>query len=363
MATTPHVRIGVVSYDTPTYLDDCLRHLAAAIEGLDAEVVVVDNGSVGEADAEVARRYPVRLVRLGRNVGYPRAMNVALSGSDATYLIAVNSDTLPEPRSLTRLVETLERRPDVGIVSPRLVGPDRRLQHSVRSFPSSTVALQTGLVPPPLRVGRMGARMLLENELPLDRPSEADWIVGAVHVIRAAALRRSQPYSERSFMFVEDMEVCWHVREGGWRVLYDPSVTVVHVGNVTAGKSFGGGREFRWIDAMYHWYVDQHGLRAARRWAAANTVGLLAKAAALRIKGTPEHRAYVDGLARFHRGRLRQPLGDHSSLASPDGRSGDQLRPVVVADTGAGRRWTDDATTPTERPAPPDPRPTRDGCA
>lgn len=335
------MRVGVVTFDTPTYLDDCLRHLSAAIRGLDAEVVVVDNGSVGEADVEVARRYPLRLMRLGRNVGYPRAMNVALAGSDASYLIAVNSDTLAEPESLTRLVETLERRPELGLASPRLVGPDGRLQHSVRRFPSSGTALQTGFVPPRLRAGRLGARMLLESEVPLDRPSEVDWTVGAVQVLRAAALRRPQVYSERSFMFVEDMEVCWHVREGGWRVLFDPSVTVVHVGNVTAGKSFGGGREFRWLDAMYRWYVDQHGVAAARRWAAANTAGLLAKAAALRVRGTAEHRAYVDGLAGFHRSRVSRPLGDQSSLASPDGRWGDQLRPVVVADSGPGRRWTD----------------------
>lgn len=329
MAAVPDVRIGIVSFGTAAYLEPCLERLADATRGLRTEVVVVDNGSPTTEDADVARRHPVELVRLTTNVGYPRAMNVALSDTAAAYVIALNPDTLPTAGSLTALVERLEAQPDVGLVGPRLVNVDGALQHSTHAFPSPAVALVTGFVPPRLRGGRLGGSMWLEGQVPLDRPSDVDWTVGAVHVVRRSAVRRSQVYSERSFMYAEDMEICWHLRRGGWRVVFDPSVEVVHVGNVSGAQAFGARRELRWLDATYDWYVAEHGAAAARRWAVANATGLLNKLAVLSLtRGDAEHRAYVRELADFHRRRALRPLGDLHSRDAPDGRRAAELVPV-----------------------------------
>lgn len=333
MKAAPDVRIGIVAFDTADYLGPCLERLSEATSGLVVEVVVVDNGSPTTADADVARRFPVELVRLAENVGYARGMNVALADTRAPYLVALNPDTLPGAGSLRGLVEHLAREPDVGLVGPRLVGTDGSLQHSTHAFPSPAVALTTGFVPPRLRSGRLGRRMTLEGQVVMDRPSDVDWTVGAVHAVRRSALRREHAYSERSFMYAEDMEICWHLRQGGWRVVFDPSVEVVHVGNVSGAKTFGARRELRWLDATYDWYVAEHGAAAARRWAAANTAGLLNKLAVLSVtRRDPAHRAYVRELADLHRRRTVHPLGDLHSRDAPDGRPARSLVPVRQGD-------------------------------
>jgi GT2 family glycosyltransferase len=135
-----------------------------------------------------------------------------------------------------------------------------------------------------------------------------DWAVGAVHCIRRSALDREAPYSERSFMYMEDMEICWHVRSRGWLVRLEPSSVVRHTGNVAGERAFGVAREERWIDALYDWYVAEHGPLAARGYAAATCLGLLVKAAVLRVSdGPPEHKAQVEGLLRIHSRRILRP--------------------------------------------------------
>lgn len=332
MSRTPDVRLGIVSYGTPEDLETCLQSVPAAISGLHAEVVVFDNGSVSGHDSAVAQRFPVRLMRCASNVGYPRAMNQALADTSAPFLIALNPDTLPRPGSLTHLVEKLDREADIGLVGPRLVGVEGHLQHSAYAFPSPAVSLATGFVPPRYRGRWFGERFWLEGHARLHGPSDVDWILGAVHAIRRAAVRRQRVYSERSFMYAEDMELCAHLRRSGCRVVFDPSTEVMHVGNVSGERSFGAQREFRWLDANYDWFVADHGEAAARRWATANVAGLLAKRGMLSMSSNREHRQYVSALMSFHARRILRPRGDLHSRFAPDGQP--PADPVIAFDSG-----------------------------
>ena len=103
------VRVGIVSWNTAEWLDRCLSALPAALGELEAEVVVVDNASSdGSADRAAAFGW-ADVRRSDDNVGYSRAMNVALADTDAPTLLALNPDTEPPPRSLERLVALLDR--------------------------------------------------------------------------------------------------------------------------------------------------------------------------------------------------------------------------------------------------------------
>jgi GT2 family glycosyltransferase len=129
------VRVGIVSWNTAALLDRCLAALPAATNGLNAEVVLVDNAS-SDHSVEVARRHAgVTVVANEENVGYARGMNQALTHdagpTPPEVLIALNPDTVPPPGSLTRLVEDLLGQPEVGLIVPQLLNPDGTLQHSV----------------------------------------------------------------------------------------------------------------------------------------------------------------------------------------------------------------------------------------
>jgi glycogen(starch) synthase len=271
------VRVGIVSWNTADVLDRCLAALPAALDGVTADIVVVDNASE-DASAAVATSHGVATIVNPENVGYARAMNQALRADSVhpgpEFLIALNPDTEAAPGSLAALVDALDHAPDAGLAVPRLINPDGSLQHSVYRFPCDRLAALTALLPRRWQRATLARRWWLEGRHPHDHAGDIDWAIGAVHVIRAAAVDPTQPYSERWFMYVEDLDLCWRLAAAGWRRLLVPAVRIAHIGNVSGGQAWGGRRTARWTGETYDWFEQVHGRGARRRWAALHLVGV-----------------------------------------------------------------------------------------
>lgn len=320
------VRVGIVSWNTADLLDQCLGSLPAALDGLDAELVVVDNAS-DDGSVDVVRSHPsVTLIVNGENVGYARAMNQALSGSTAPVLVALNPDTRPPPGSLAGLVERLHAHPGAAVVVPRLLNTDGSLQHSVYRFPSVKLTAAVSFVPRRLQRGRLGRRLWMEGFAPHDESGEIDWAIGAVHVIRAAAVDPDRVYSERWFMYVEDIELCWRVQQEGWAVRFEPDVEVPHVGNAAGARAWGASRARRYWEATYDFYRATHGPFATRRFAAVNTIGSGVHFAVNRVGAlAPGPRAAHRRLVARDLGRL-VPVHGRAVVARPVRSRGGRLR-------------------------------------
>jgi GT2 family glycosyltransferase len=272
------VRIGIVSWNTAALLHHCLAAVPDAAEGLDFDVVVVDNQSADDS-VEVARRHAgVTVVANEHNTGYARAMNQALlhegNGPVADIFIALNPDTVPPPGSLTELVDRLQADPALGLVVPTLTNTDGSLQHSVYRFPSPLITAIICLVPTRLQRGRLARHWWLEGRVPHDQATDIDWAIGAVHVIRRTALAGELPYCERWFMYVEDMDLCWRLQHSGWRIRLEPTSAVVHVGNAAGAQAWGDTRTRVWTEATYDWYRFRRGVPAAHRYAVVNRAGV-----------------------------------------------------------------------------------------
>jgi len=145
-----------------------------------------------------------------------------------------------------------------------------------------------------------GRRWWLEGQSPHDRATDIDWAIGAVHVLRAAAVDRSRPYSERWFMYVEDLDLCWRLGQAGWRRRFEPDFEVLHIGNAAGAQAWGTGRTRRWLAATHDWYAQAHGRPAMRVWAAINGAGVAWLAVRYGLLGllAPRRRAQSRALAR-----------------------------------------------------------------
>jgi glycosyltransferase involved in cell wall biosynthesis/GT2 family glycosyltransferase len=320
------VRVGIVSWNTGALLDRCLAALPAALDGVDSSVVVVDNAS-DDGSAGVAERHPgVKVIRNSENLGYSRAMNRALSGSDADVLIALNPDTEPAPGSLALLAERLAENPDLGLVVPRLLNADGSVQHSVFRFPSPRQAAAV-LFPPRWLLRRgIGEQWWAEGYAPHDRAVDIDWAIGAVHAVRASALAGEPPYEELSFMYVEDVDLCWRLAQRGWRRRLEPAAAVMHVGNAAGAQAFGSDRTKRWMTVTYDWYERTFGTPAMRRWAAVHTLAILLhllRAFPRALLGRPDARARIRELLDLLPLQVRPMLGlaqhNRALIGSPPG--------------------------------------------
>ncbi len=216
----------VVSYNSATYLPDCLRSLRS--EGV-TDVVVVDNAS-SDGSVEVARAADpeARVVEAGANLGFGSAANRGVATTLSEYVLILNPDTVVEPGTVKALSEAFDRDPDLAVVGPRMENLDGTLYPSVRRFPDLGVALGhafLGLVWPANPYTRRYRMLDWDHDNPA---ADVDWVGGACVLVRRTAFDVVGGFDEAYFMYVEDVDLCWRLGQAGWRIGYEPGGRVVH---------------------------------------------------------------------------------------------------------------------------------------
>jgi N-acetylglucosaminyl-diphospho-decaprenol L-rhamnosyltransferase len=225
VAERPRVSAVVVNYNARNHLLECVRSLRA--DGVD-EIVVVDNSSTdGSLEALAKMESDVVSVPTGGNLGFGSAANRGLAVAAGEYVAVLNPDAVVESGTIKALAAALDADAGLGAVAPRVDNPDGTLYPSVRAFPTMSDAIGhafLGFVAPQNRFSRR-YRMLDWDH---SRASDVDWASGTCLMLRAAALGDDARFDESYFMYVEDVDLCWRLRDAGWRVAYEPAGRVVH---------------------------------------------------------------------------------------------------------------------------------------
>jgi N-acetylglucosaminyl-diphospho-decaprenol L-rhamnosyltransferase len=264
--------IVIVNYNTCDLLRDCLRSLAEGAQRCATVVWVVDNCSSDGSAQMLRAEFPhVRLIVSERNGGYAYANNLALQAiledrgskiedrgcsarssildlrSSTDYVLLLNPDTVVPAGALDALVSYLEAHPAAGACGPKLLLADGSLDLACRrAFPTPEVAFyrMTGLsrlFPHSPRFGRYNMTFLDP-----DVETEVDAVVGACMLVRGPVLREVGLLDETFFMYGEDLDWAYRIKQYGWKVMYVPSVTVHHYKRAASRQ-----RPFRSIRAFY----------------------------------------------------------------------------------------------------------------
>ena len=268
------VGIVIVNYNTRDLLRRCLETVLAS-KGVSSRVCVVDNNSRDGSAEMVGAEFPgVTVVHNANNVGYPAANNQGLrlfgycddgvSPDAPRYALLLNADTeLPED-GLASVVAFADDGADIGVVGPRLIRLDGSLDKACRrSFPTPEVSFYhmiglSKLFPKSLRFGRYNLSYLDENET-----VEVDSVVGAFMMVRREAIRDAGLLDDSFFLYGEDLDWAYRIKQAGWRVLYYAGVTVLHVKRASSRQNPRARVEFwRSMEIFYrkHYAADTPGL-------------------------------------------------------------------------------------------------------
>ncbi len=230
-ASRPRTAVVLVNHNTRSHLLHAIENLAQS--GAD-EVVVVDSGSDdGSADAVRAAFPDVPVVAL-TNVGYGRAANAGVARTHADIVVIANADTTFDEGSVTALADAFDADAAIGAVGPRVRYPDGRHQASARAFPSYGDAVMHGLLGLWRPDNKWTRRYRMSDADPA-QPREVDWLSGCALAIRREAFSEVGGFDPGYFMFVEDVDLGWRLREAGWRVRYEPAAGVVHEVGASTG--------------------------------------------------------------------------------------------------------------------------------
>lgn len=267
------VDVGVVTWNTKDVTVASLRRLLDTDQGCSIRLLVRDNASSDGSAEAIAREVPEAELDAGsENLGFAGGMNRLIARSDAPWFLALNPDAWPREGAIGRMVSTARAHPEAAAIAPRLERPNGELEHSTLPFPSLRVAAATAFGPRFVSE-RRGDRLMLVGRWAHDRPRDVDWAVGAALLIPKIALDDVGPFTERFFMYVEDLEWCWRARRRGWTIRFDPSAVVVHVGNVAGAQRYGERRTQAYMENTYRFYRDEHGLVSAAAYRALNVLG------------------------------------------------------------------------------------------
>ncbi|MER3457620.1 MAG: glycosyltransferase family 2 protein, partial [Chloroflexota bacterium] len=230
MAETVTLSIIIVNWNTRDLLAACLESIERSLSSddgagmkLQAEIIVVDNGSTDGTVEMLRRDYPdVRLIENRHNVGFARANNQGLAASRGRYLLLLNTDAFLRGPALARLVRFMEEHPEAGVVGPRLYFGDGTLQHSCYAFPTLATEFYGAV-----GLDRLFPRSRLFGRYRLGYwdmrdVREVDVVMGACLMARREVFEQIGGLDERFFMYSEEVDWCYRARQAGWRIYYVP---------------------------------------------------------------------------------------------------------------------------------------------
>ncbi len=226
--------IVIVNWNTCALLAQCLASIYANVSGTDFEVIVVDNASQDDSVTMVKRDFPqVRLIENDENVGFTRANNQAMAVSGGRYILLLNSDAVVLSGASEGLLALAESHPQAGLVGAQLLNPDGTFQASYTDFPTlwREFLILSGL-----------GRLLYSPHYPSHGPEEGrgprqvDYVEGACLLVRRQVFQEMGGFDEDFFMYAEEVDWCYRMRQAGWEVWYAPQVRIVHHGGASSRK-------------------------------------------------------------------------------------------------------------------------------
>lgn len=222
----PRISVITVNYNgfalTCALIDSLHRHVTTPLE-----IVVVDNGSRHDEAAQLRERYPdITALRSERNLGFAGANNLGIAAAGGEFLLLLNNDTEVEEDTLHLLAERLGADPALGVVCPkiRFFAPPRNIQFAGYT-PLSRLTLRNALV----GFGH-------PDDGSYDTAHDTPYAHGAAMMVRRGAVRQAGLMPECYFLYYEELDWSVRIRERGWRIAYEPSVTVYHKESATTGQ-------------------------------------------------------------------------------------------------------------------------------
>jgi len=266
--------ISIVSYNTKDLLRNCLNSIYKNIKGIKFEVIVVDNGSKDDSIKMLKREFPqVKLIINKNNLGFAKANNQAIKESKGKYILLLNSDTVILSDAINKMVNFIKIHPEAGAVGCTKLNPDLSPQPSVTILPNMWIVF--------LRFFRLKRffpscsqrRFLIKffgsflgktitsylswySENKLEKAIPVDFITGACFLIRRETIDEVGLLDENFFMYLEDADWCFRIRQRGWKMYICPEAKIIHYG----GENFRSNVDAFSLDycRSRYYYFDKH---------------------------------------------------------------------------------------------------------
>lgn len=226
------ISVIIVTWNTAHLLEECLNSVIKSLQNVDGgELILVDNNSSDNSAFFVEQNYPqICLIKNDKNLGFSKANNKGIEISTGRYMLLLNSDTILNENVLPDLVRFMDAHPDAGACGVRLLRPDGTVQpFSFGKDPTLGYLIK-----------RAATKLLLKKHCHnwnLEYVFEPDWVSGACLMMRSEVIHLTGLLDENIFMYFEDNDLCLRIRNAGFKVYFNPHISVLHIGGQSLKKN------------------------------------------------------------------------------------------------------------------------------
>lgn len=228
------ISIIIVNYNSGEYLAKCVASIKNTIEAKDHEIIIIDNKSTDQSLDLAEKNNPnISILINKKNVGFSKANNAGIKKSRGDYLLFLNPDTELKDGAIYALLKFMQENSDAGACGPKVLNSDGTVQNQCkRGFPDplSSFYYFSGIsrVFPKSRVfGHYLMTCLDDNAV-----NEVDALSGACMLVKADFIKSIGGFDEAYFLYGEDLDLCYRIKEQGRRICYIPKAEIVHYGGV-----------------------------------------------------------------------------------------------------------------------------------
>ena len=221
--------ILIVNWNTRDLVVACVNSILKNEPVFSYEVIIVDNRSDdGSADAfkmQFGSDNRIKVIAAEKNLGFAAGNNLAYRNSTGEFILLLNPDTEVREGALRKMVEFVERNPQIGILGPKIINPDGSVQPSVRGLPDvwSSLVVFSGLH------RFLRPRHYLMDDFDYNQMSEVPQVMGAALLTRREVIEKAGGlFDEQFFLWYEEVDFCRRSAAVGFKVVYFPEAQVVH---------------------------------------------------------------------------------------------------------------------------------------
>ncbi len=295
------VSVIIVNYNTREMLERTLDTLIRSEQGIQIEVVVIDNDSRDGSADMVRTKFPaVVCVANSVNLGHTGGCNQGMALARGRHLYLLNSDTMMRPRALGLLSDYLDSHSAVGAAAGKVLNPNGTIQGTVKSFPTPWAALfgRYSILTRLLPNNRYSRKYLAYRNQKFDRPFAAETVSACAIMVRREAIEKAGPMDTRYFLYWNDTDWCRAIWEAGFEIHVVPDAIVVHdqhKGGTRAGLKRCVKSAIDFHLGAYKYYRKWH-IRSV--WRPANFIAIAGLSARAAVVVAAELAGWVFGLQK-----------------------------------------------------------------
>lgn len=227
--------IAIVTWNSAKEIAECLAPLEALPENW--QVWVADNASTDETVKIIEEQFPfVKLIANRENLGFAEACNQIAFGTATDFVLFLNPDSIAAPDALEKSLDEITANPEIGILGVKIIKENGDLQRTCFRYPTLFNSFIEKLGFYRFLSAAQKREFLLGDYFDHLSSRETDWLVGAFMLSSRAAIEKVGGIPEDYFLFAEDLDFCYRVRQAGYKIWFSAGTQIVHKGNQSAGQ-------------------------------------------------------------------------------------------------------------------------------